>query len=139
MSPEDFSAVTASGEQVFSHLSQVRSDASTAYLPLVQEPVGAVQKLFSDEITNVPAKDFNIDSVKTSAIVVDLDDVQDDEDRTSMLARHGKFDTPNVYVIESINKLHNYLSCDPVREVTLYSSYLDSNSIHCKCTIRFLI
>lgn len=90
LSPEDFSAVTASGEQVFSQLSQLRSGASTAYLPLVQEPVSALQKLFADDIATVQAQDFEVNSVKTAAIIVDLNDIGDDEDRATMLARHDK-------------------------------------------------
>ncbi|XP_022915101.2 V-type proton ATPase subunit S1 [Onthophagus taurus] len=90
LSPEDFNAVTQSGDRVFNSLSNIKEDVSTIYLPQVQTPVKAVFKFFGENITTIAAEDFKSEDIESSAIIIDLNDVQDDEDRNHMLARHDK-------------------------------------------------
>lgn len=87
MSAEDFGAVDESGNKIYSNLASIK--ASRTYLPSVDEPIDVLKGLRSNELSQTTIKDFNINDIKSSVVFVDLDDVQDNEDRNEILARHG--------------------------------------------------
>lgn len=94
LSAEDFSAVDASGKKVYSNLASIK--ASRTYLPSVDDPIDVLKGLRSNELSQTTIKDFNINDIKSSVIFVDLDDVEDNEDRNEILARHDK-SIANIY------------------------------------------
>ncbi|KAK9723133.1 V-type proton ATPase subunit S1, luminal domain [Popillia japonica] len=94
LSAEDFGAVDESGNKIYSNLASIK--ASRTYLPSVDEPIDVLKGLRSNELSQTTIKDFNINDIKSSVVFVDLDDVQDNEDRNEILARHDK-SISNIY------------------------------------------
>ncbi|KRT81025.1 hypothetical protein AMK59_5809, partial [Oryctes borbonicus] len=111
LSSEDFGAVDQSGNKVFSHLSSVK--ASRTYLPSVANPMDVLKSIHTNDISQTTVKEFDISNIKSSILIVDLDDVQDDEERNEILARHDK----------SINSIYKALQEKQGDVFAVYTAY----------------
>ncbi|GJQ67799.1 hypothetical protein Trydic_g21094 [Trypoxylus dichotomus] len=111
LSPEDFGAVDASGNEVFTQLPNIK--ASKGYLPSVNDPISVLKTIRSNDMTETTVKEFDVNNIKTSIVIIDLDDVQDDEDRSEILARHDK----------SITRIYKALQEKDPEVLAIYTGY----------------
>jgi V-type H+-transporting ATPase S1 subunit len=86
LSPEDFSH---NKEVTFPHLSQISKIAQVTYYPSVENPLSAVSSLPLSS-TEVDLKEvlLNANVPEDKILIVDLNDVQEEENRNAMLRRH---------------------------------------------------
>lgn len=90
LSPEDFAQRDQNGDTLYPNLSKFKESTSiVSYLPYVQNPIKSLKHL-NKEFTETSIEKFSNDDLsKDTILIINLNDAEDNEDRTDMLKRHG--------------------------------------------------
>lgn len=91
LSPEDFAQRDQNGNTIFPNLANSRDNSVVSYLPYVQNPIKSLKHLNKNFI-EIDINNFDdIDIPNDTILIINLNDAEDNEDRTDMLKRHGSF------------------------------------------------